>query len=362
MNGSSLTATLIYIATFAIAAAVTCVATPLVIQLATHLGVIDETEDERRVHEIPTPRIGGIAVFFGFAMALFAVLGFALYSPFALLPSALHAGHAKQIEILTDQFETVHKLVGLLFGSLLILGVGIWDDVMGMRPRNKFVAQIAVALISMLYGFVINGITIPFNHNPNTNWIDFPLWIGVPLTLLWYVGMMNAINFIDGLDGLLAGVAAISSIFLFAISVLHANPVVALVVIALAGATLGFLPFNFNPARIFLGDAGSLFIGYVFATVSIIGASKTAIAISVVVPLVVLALPVLDTAAAIVRRISAGKRITEADRGHFHHQLIFRFGLNVRQAVYLIYAVCIVLGVVALAVSGEFTHVFKHVI
>ncbi|MGB9651475.1 MAG: MraY family glycosyltransferase, partial [Candidatus Cybelea sp.] len=160
--------------------------------------------------------------------------------------------------------------------------------------------------------------------------------------------------------GLLAGVAAISSIFLFVISVLHANPVVALVVVALAGAALGFLPYNFNPARIILGDAGSLFIGYVFATVSIIGASKTAIAISVVVPLLVLALPVLDTAAVIVRRASSGKRITEADRGHFHHQLIFRFGLNVRQAVLLLYAVCFVLGAVALAFSGEFTHVFRH--
>ncbi len=142
---------------------------------------------------------------------------------------------------------------------------------------------------------------------------------------------------------------------------LHANPVVALVVIALAGAALGFLPYNFNPARIILGDAGSLFIGYVFATVSIIGASKTAIAISVVVPLLVLALPVLDTAAAIVRRARSGKRITEADRGHFHHQLIFRFGLNVRQAVLVLYAVCLALGAVALFFSGEFTHVFRHV-
>ncbi len=362
MNAVTWTAGVIYLATFAIGAAVTAVATPLVIRLATHLGVIDQIEDERRVHEVPTPRVGGIAVFFGFAVALFAVLGFSLASPFALLPSALHFTHTKQIEVLTDQFETVHQLVGLLFGGLLILCVGIWDDIMGMRPRNKFLAQVAVALISMLYGFVISGITNPFNHNPNTNWIDFPLWVGIPLTLIWYVGMMNAINFIDGLDGLLAGVAAISSLFLFAISVLHADPVVALVVIALAGASLGFLPFNFNPAKIFLGDAGSLFIGYVFATVSIIGASKTAIAVSVVVPLVVLALPVLDTAAVIVRRARAGKRITEADRGHFHHQLIFRFGLNVRQAVLLIYAVCFALGFVALALSGEFTHVFRRVL
>jgi UDP-GlcNAc:undecaprenyl-phosphate/decaprenyl-phosphate GlcNAc-1-phosphate transferase len=336
-----------YAAAFVIAAAVSALATPLIVRLALQLRIIDNDGHDRRMHASPKPRVGGIAVFFGFAFALFTVLGIALASPLGLLPSA-------------DQFEAIHGLVGLLFGSLLILGVGIWDDVMQMRPRNKLVAQGVVALISMLYGFVIPGITNPFDRNPGTNWIDFPPWVGVPLTLLWYVGMMNAINFIDGLDGLLSGVTAISSIFIFAISVLHANPVVALVVIALAGAALGFLPFNFNPARIFLGDAGSLFIGYVFATVSIIGGSKQAIAISVVIPLVVLALPVLDTAAAIVRRAAAGKRITEADRGHFHHQLIFRFGLNVRQAVLLLYAVCFVLGAVALALSGEFTHVFRH--
>lgn len=337
----------IYAAAFVIAAVVSGMATPLIVRLAIRLGIIDNGEHDRRMHDSPKPRVGGIAVFFGFAFALFAVLGIALASPLGLLPAA-------------DQFDGIHKLVGLLFGSLLILGVGIWDDVMQMRPRNKLVAQIVVALISMLYGFVIAGINNPFDHNPGTNWIDFPIWVGVPMTLLWYVGMMNAINFLDGLDGLLAGVAAISSVFLFVVAVLHTNPVVALVVAALAGAALGFLPFNFNPARIILGDAGSLFIGYVFATVSIIGASKTAIAISVVVPLLVLALPVLDTAAVIVRRATTGKSITEADRGHFHHQLIFRFGLNVRQAVLLLYAVCFVLGAVALAFSGEFTHVFRH--
>ena len=347
MSPHHLSAGVVYAAAFVIAAAVSGLATPLVVRLAVRLGIVDDDGGDRRMHALPKPRVGGIAVFFGFAFALFAVLGVSLTSPLGLLPAA-------------DQFDAIHKLVGLLFGSLLILGVGIWDDVMQMRPRNKLVAQIVVALISMLYGFVIPGITVPFDHNPGTNWIDFPIWVGVPLTLLWYVGMMNAINFLDGLDGLLTGVAAISSLFLFVIAVLHGNPVVALVVAALIGAALGFLPYNFNPARIILGDAGSLFIGYVFATVSIIGASKTAIAISVVVPLLVLALPVLDTAAAIVRRARSGKRITEADRGHFHHQLIFRFGLNVRQAVLLLYAVCFVLGAVALAFSGEFTHVFRH--
>ncbi|MGB9651665.1 MAG: MraY family glycosyltransferase, partial [Candidatus Cybelea sp.] len=226
-----------YAAAFVIAAAVSALATPPIVRLALQLRIIDNDGHDRRMHASPKPRVGGIAVFFGFAFALFTVLGIALASPLGLLPSA-------------DQFEAIHGLVGLLFGSLLILGVGIWDDVMQMRPRNKLVAQGVVALISMLYGFVIPGITNPFDRNPGTNWIDFPPWVGVPLTLLWYVGMMNAINFLDGLDGLLAGVAAISSVFLFVIAVLHANPVVALVVVALAGAALGFLPYNFNPARI----------------------------------------------------------------------------------------------------------------
>ena len=347
MSAHHVSVGVLYAAAFIIAGLVTGFATPLVVRLAVRLGIVDADGADRRMHDHPKPRVGGIAVFFGFAFALFAVLGFSSTSPFALLPA-------------NDQFDAIHKLVGLLFGSLLILGVGIWDDVMQMRARNKLIAQVLVASISMLYGFVIPGVNNPFDHNPGTNWIDFPVWVEVPLTLLWYVGMMNAINFLDGLDGLLAGVAAISSVFLFAIAAVHGNPVVALVVIALTGSALGFLPYNFNPARIILGDAGSLFIGYVFATVSIIGASKTAIAISVVVPLLVLALPVLDTAAAIVRRASTGKRITEADRGHFHHQLIFRFGLNVRQAVLLLYAVCFVLGAVALAFSGAFTHVFRH--
>jgi len=163
--------------------------------------------------------------------------------------------------------------------------------------------------------------------------------------------VQNAVETPVSVNGL-SGVTAISGLFLFTIAVGHDNPVVALVIISLVGAALGFLRYNFNPARIILGDTGSLFIGYVFATVAIIGASKQAIAISLVVPLIVLALPILDTAAAIIRRASSGRKITEADRGHFHHQLIFRFGLNVRQAVLLIYLVCLILGAAALFLSG----------
>ena len=336
----------LFVAGFVLAGICSAVLTPFIIRLAHHVGMMDQV-GERRMHDVPKPRIGGVAVFFGFAFALFAVLGIALSHIHGFFPADPHESLQEQLR---DQLASAHNLVGLLFGSMLILGVGLWDDIMGMRPRYKLIAQVIVASVSMIYGFVIGDIQNPFTHQ----YMDFPLWLGVPLTLLWYLGMMNAINFIDGLDGLLTGFSAISCVFLFAIAVLKGNPVVGLVVVTLAGACIGFLPYNFNPARIFLGDTGALFIGYVFATVAIIGTSKTAIAVGLIAPLIVLALPILDTAAAIYRRARSGKRITEADRGHFHHQLIFRYGLNVRQAVLLIYAICIVLGAVAYFLAGGF--------
>jgi UDP-GlcNAc:undecaprenyl-phosphate GlcNAc-1-phosphate transferase len=315
-----------------IAVATALFTTPYVRRLALNVGMLDAT-GERRMHEQPKPRIGGIAVYLGFAFALFSALGYL---------------------IKTTQFGTLanlHDIVGLIFGGTLILMVGIWDDVMGMSPRAKLVAQCVVAGISILYGFDFPAfVTNPLH--PHGTPIYLPVWLPIPLTLLWYVGMMNAINFIDGLDGLLSGVTVISSISMIAIALARGHAEIALVLAALAGGALGFLRYNWNPANIILGDSGALFIGYVFATVSLIGASKTAFAISLLVPLVILALPVLDTMAAIVRRTRAGKAFYEADRGHFHHQLIFRFGLNVRQAVLLIYGVCVVLGVIALLLTG----------
>ena len=328
MNPSALLPTMAIF--LAIAGLTAGFATPLVRRLALHVGMMDEG-GERRMHDQPKPRIGGIAVFLGFAFALFSVLGYLIAR--------------NQLR----DFEKIHDVIGMLFGGTLILMVGIWDDIMGMRPRNKFVAQIVVAGISLLYGFVIKDVENPFHRG---DYIHFSVPWNYGLSLVWYLGMMNAINFIDGLDGLLSGLTAICGASLAIIAVGHGHPELALVLAALVGGALGFLPYNYNPATIILGDSGALFIGYVFATVSIIGTSKTAFTISLLIPLVVLALPILDTAATIVRRTSAGRNITEADRGHFHHQLVFRFGLNVRQAVLLIYALCAVLGVVAFLLSG----------
>ena len=318
-------------AAFAIALVTSLLVTPMIRRLASHVGMLDEL-GERRMHEVPKPRIGGIAIYLGFALALFVAAGVAITK-----------GRFGMVEL--------HALLGILFGGTLIVCVGLWDDIMGMRPRYKMLAQIVVTLLLMLYGpdFRIHGTADPFHHG---RWLDFVPLAGVAVSLIWYVGMMNAINFVDGLDGLLSGLTAISGTFLLAIAMLHGHSIVAIVLSALVGAVAGFLPYNFNPAKIILGDSGALFIGFIFAASSVVGDAKSAVTISLVVPALVLALPIVDTALAIVRRTRAGRRISEADREHFHHQLVFRFGLNVRQAVLLIYAVCFVLGATAFVLSS----------
>ncbi len=323
----------------ALATAFVCayLATPRVRAIALKVGAMDPVDD-RRMHPDPKPRIGGIAVYLGIASSLFVTIGFALHT--SLFKSA----------------NGTQDFFGLLFGATLIMLVGVWDDIMGMRPRTKFGAQIFVAIVSMIYGFHIPGFEIPFTDY----YVNLPFWVDYPVTLVWYLGMMNAINFLDGLDGLLSGVAAISGLFLFAIASAHGQVGPSLVLCALIGGSIGFLPYNFNPAKIILGDTGSLLIGYVFATVSLLITAKIAVTVSLLIPIVALALPVVDTAAAIFRRLRAGKAITEADRGHIHHILVFRFGLHVRQAVLLIWAVSFALGAAAYFLSGS-AHVAPHV-
>jgi len=234
---------------------VTTVATPLVIRLATHLGVIDAIDEERRVHTVPTPRIGGLAVFFGFSVALFVVLGIALSSPKDALSVAPRIKRLAAASGDDDQFEA-RTAWSACSSRHADLGVGRLDDVMGMRAPQQ---------VSPRRSSWRSPRSVRLRHSRHQNPFDtirerigstFLFGWAVPLTLVWYVGMMNAINFIDGLDGLLAGVASISSLFLFVIAVTHGIPSSPWSVISLAGATLGFLRFNFDPAKIFLGDAG----------------------------------------------------------------------------------------------------------
>src|ERR1700694_5362304 len=267
--------------TFVLALITCAVVTPLVRRMAFAVGVFDEPDGERHIHSHPTPRLGGIAIYVGFMLALFAILNLALGNNFV-------------IHHYLGTTDLAH-IIGLLFGGTLMLGVGLWDDIMGMRPRRKLAAQFGVALIAIvLYKFIITGFTLP-----HFGYISLG-WLAIPFTLFWYLGMVNAINFMDGLDGLVTGVTLIASLTMIIVSLWHHEYLVAITMCALGGAAAGFLPFNYNPARIFMGDGGSLFIGFVLASASVMGTEKVSVAISLAVPLLVLALPIFDTASVIV--------------------------------------------------------------
>lgn len=317
--------------TFVLAAASCAIVTPLVRRMAFSVGVFDEPDNDRRVHTQPTPRLGGIAIYLGFMLALFAMLNVALSNNFV-------------IHHYLGTRDLAH-IIGLLSGGTLMLGVGLWDDIMGMRPRRKLLAQFIVALIAVvLYKFTILGFTLP-----HVGYVALGLW-AIPFSLFWYLGMVNAINFMDGLDGLVTGVTLIATITMVLVSLWHHQYLVAITTCALGGAAAGFLPFNYYPARIFMGDGGALFIGFVLASAAVMGTEKSAVAISLALPLLVLALPILDTASVIVRRLRNRTPLFTADRSHMHHQLL-EFGLSQRQVVALIYVVCGILGAIALVLS-----------
>jgi len=317
--------------TFLLAAASCAIVTPLVRRMAFALGVFDEPNDDRRVHAQPTPRLGGLAIFVGFMLALFAMLNVALTNNYV-------------IHHYLGTRDLAH-IIGLLSGGTLMLGVGLWDDIMGMKPGRKFLAQFLVAAITIiLYKFTVFGFTLP-----HVGYIALG-WLAIPFSLFWYLGMVNAINFMDGLDGLVTGVTIIASITMIVVSLWHHEYLVAITMCALGGAAAGFLPFNYNPARIFMGDGGSLFIGFVMASAAVMGTEKVAVGISLLVPLLVLALPILDTARVIIARLGKRVPIFDADRSHVHHQLL-DFGLTQRQVVNIMYVVCGILGGLAIVLS-----------
>jgi len=323
--------------TFAIAAIAVVLVTPLVRRMAFAVGMFDEPDAQRRVHSQPTPRLGGIAIYIGFMLALFTTLNLALTHSFVI-----------------HHYLSTHDLsrvIGLLFGGTLIMGVGLWDDIMGMSSQRKFLAQLIVSLVAVvLYGFTIAGFKLP-----HFGYVDLG-WFAVPFSLFWYLGMMNAINFADGLDGLVAGMALIAALTLTVVSLWKGEYLVAITMCALAGAAAGFLPYNYNPARIFMGDGGSMFVGFALASAAVMGTEKAAAAISLAVPLLVLALPIIDAAAVIARRLHVRAPLFQADRTHVHHRLL-DLGLSQRQAVNLIYLVCGILGAVAITLAMR-THVF----
>lgn len=308
---------------FIISFVFTFATTPLVRRLAFKIGAVDIPKDGRRMHKKPTPRIGGLAIVFGFFVA------------------ALCFG----------QFS--RPLIATLCGAVIIVIMGVVDDCKDLPAKLKFVIQIVAALVVIVGGDIkIDVVTNPNFLSPDPYW-TLPAWLSVTVTVVWIVFITNAVNFIDGLDGLAAGVSAIMTVSLVFIAVRVGEYPIALCGIALMGACFGFLPFNFNPAKIFMGDTGSTFLGFMLATLSIQGVFKSYAVISFAVPLLILGLPLFDALFAMLRRILTGKSPMVADRGHLHHRLI-DMGFSQKQTVFILYAISGVLGITAvlLAESG----------
>ena len=298
------------------AALISFATTPSVRVLAYKLKAIDIPLDNRRMHHTPIPRLGGLAIYLGFMITAF---------------------------VFTDASPL---LITLFVGGSLIVLVGILDDIFRLKAIIKFIAQIAIAFIPIWQGITIEQITL-FGKT-----IEFGGW-SIFITVFWIVGLTNAINLIDGLDGLSCGVSAICSFSLLLVTILMGEVPNAIVLTAiLCGACIGFLPFNLNPAKIFMGDTGALFLGYTMSIISISGVLKVHTLVSFVIPLSIFALPLFDTTFAIFRRVIHGKSPFAPDRGHLHHRLI-DIGLNQKQTVAVLYSICALLGLSAVLFTSE---------
>ncbi|MCB6366899.1 undecaprenyl/decaprenyl-phosphate alpha-N-acetylglucosaminyl 1-phosphate transferase [Intestinibacillus massiliensis] len=309
------------IAAFAVAGVLAYILTPFVKRFAHKVGAIDVPKDNRRMHKVPIPRMGGLAIFIAFLCAML---------------------------IFADFDE---QLLSILLGATIIVVLGIFDDIMALGAKLKFVVQIVAAAIPVCAG----GLKIemftnlnPFSENPYFNLGIF----AIPVTIIWIVGITNAVNLIDGLDGLAVGVSSIAALTMLAVGLLTNDMAVAVAMAALTGACIGFMPYNINPAKIFMGDTGSTFLGYMLATMSIQGMFKFYAVISFAVPFLILGLPIFDTAFAITRRVLSGRSPMSPDRGHVHHRLM-DMGFNQKQSVAILYAISGTLGLAAVVLTSR---------
>ena len=295
--------------------------TPPVRRFAVSIGAID-MPNERRVNKEPIPRGGGIAVFVGFtaAMLLFT--------------------------------ELTKPVAGILLGSFIIALVGFIDDVCDLNPWLKLLGQVLAAAVAIYFGVTLNAITSLALSPSAASFINVNGWVASAITLFWIVGCTNAVNLIDGLDGLASGISAISALTMLVVSLMVSDLNVTVILGCILGACAGFLPYNINPAKIFLGDVGSQFLGFVLATASTLGLFKMHAAITFLVPLLALAVPLADTVFAIVRRISKGQSPFKADKGHFHHRLL-RMGLNQKQVVSILWGITAIMGLVSILMTGS---------
>jgi len=289
--------------------------TPLIRKIACKFSVVSIPKDKRRVHNKTMPLMGGLAIYISFLICMLLKRG-----------------------------VISHSEIGILIGASIIAFYGILDDKFELRPLYKLAFQILATLVLMYFGIKINNLTNPFSVGGNF----IPMnWVSYPLTLFWVVGITNAVNLIDGLDGLAAGIACIASLTIFVIALINGRDEAAFLTIILSGAIIGFLPYNFNPASIFMGEVGSALLGFLLAAISMEGAFKSAAGFVIAVPILALGVPIYDTLFAIVRRKINGKPISVADKGHLHHRLL-AMGLSQRQSVVIMYLISAFLGGVAI--------------
>lgn len=287
-------------------------------------GIVDRP-NARKIHKDPVVRVGGVSIFAGTIVALLIVWRLGAFTQMPL---------SEQLEV-----------GSMLFGSILFFCIGFADDLLSLTPWSRLIMQIIVAAGCWLMGVRIDFLSVPFNDLIHLSWLS------LPITVVWLVGMANAINWIDGVDGLAAGVAGIAAVVMLIVTLFMDQPAAALIAAALAGAALGFLRYNFNPAQIFMGDGGAYFMGFTLAGVGIIGLVKTTAVTAVLLPYVILAVPILDMSAVILSRISRGKSPFVADKSHLHHWLL-KAGISQRLTVLFIYALTLWVGSIAMGFSN----------
>ncbi len=313
---ASLIKVIIGIAAVVCAALLAYVCTPLVRVLAFKIGAVDVPKDGRRMHSVPIPRIGGLAIFIGFALTMLA------FCP-------------------VSKFNAV-----LLFGGLIIVIMGVLDDVFALNAWLKLAVQLAVAGLAVIEGVTIDFISLGDRMIPLGAW-------AYPLTIIWIVGITNSINLIDGLDGLACGISAICSMSLFVVMLILGDFRSALIVAVVIGACIGFFPFNAHPAKIFMGDTGAQTLGYLLSIIAIEGVFKTHTVFSFLIPLSIFGLPIFDTLFAVVRRLIHKKSPFSSDRGHIHHRLI-DMGFGQKKSTKILYSICGILGTAAVLLTLKY--------
>lgn len=300
---------------FFIAFLIAIITVPLVRKICIKKGLYDVPGD-RKIHKTPVPRLGGVAIWFSVTVTM-AILILWFWD-----------------------YPHGNALSGMFLGGTLIFIVGVIDDLKNLSPKTKLLFQILAASIAYYFGVQILSIHIPFVEGA------IPLGLlSIPITILWIVLICNAVNFIDGVDGLAGGVTAITALTLGVVAFYTAQPVAAVVAAVIAGTMLGFLVFNFHPAKIFMGDSGALFTGFILASLAVTGVLKT-VAVTLLIPIIILSVPLLDITYAVFRRISKGKSPFKADGDHIHHRLL-KAGISQNKTIIIFYLICIASGAVA---------------